>query len=274
MAVKAKKEEDVAAQQEMSVFDMSHEEPLLTKEEAPAPTPAPEQPAVEQKMYSEESVLKMMEKFASKLRTEFNDKVAMLSGKVEKESSKQYVDDLSDDWLETPATFFTFAFGVSIHGDRKRGVLTTPPNGAIKFKPILRSKKKGRHGPQVISVSSIRVHSKREAEYLRGHSWFGIKFFESVSEAITVDTTWAQKLVEANQSVQSLSDQQIIARCQMENLYIGTDTDTMRKQLVELIAKRNIRRAEEINIGKIKNSMTGVGEDGVRRVIEERKIAD
>lgn len=182
----------------------------------------------------------------------FRVKTKVEAGKSEMSKDADYVKGLEDDWLEVPAVFFAFSFEFSIHGDKKRGVTTKPPHGKIKFTPIIRSKRRGRRGEEVISVSSIKVHSRVEAEYLRGHSQFGILFFENMEDVLTMDTGWANRLVEANQSIQNLSDQQVIARAKQSGVSVTQDITSMRRELVEKSALEAIKKTDFALYNKIK----------------------
>lgn len=177
------------------------------------------------------------------------------SGKGNEVNDYSYVADLEEDWLDTPAVFFAYSINYSIHGDKKRGVESKPPQGAVRFKPIVRQKRKGRKGEEVISVSSVKVHSKAVADYLRNHSQFGIAFFEDMDAVLNLNTGWAQKLIEANSSINRLSDQQIIARCKQEGLPVTTDVIMMRKSLVEKIAERSIAQQDQMLYGKLRKAV-------------------
>lgn len=156
--------------------------------------------------------------------------------------------------MEQPVVFFAFSFNFSIHGDKKRGVEDQPPHGAVKFAPLIRTKRKGQRGTQVISVSSIKVQSKAVVEYLRNHSQFGIAFYENMGAAINVDSTWAQKMIEAQQSVSRLSDMQMIARAKQEGISVTQSPESMRKQLIEIQAKRSIDSQNRMLYGGMQNT--------------------
>lgn len=170
-------------------------------------------------------------------------------------NSDTYVADLEDDWLDIPAVFFAYSINYSIHGDKKRGVESKPPQGAVRFEPIVRQKRKGQKGEEVISVSSVKVHSKTVADYLRNHSQFGIAFFEDMDAVLNLNAGWAQKLIEANSSINRLSDQQIIARCKQEGLPVTTDVIQMRKTLVEKIAEKSIAQQDQMLYGKLRKAV-------------------
>jgi hypothetical protein len=216
---------------------------------------------------SVEDMLKTQEERWSQKFNKLMQSVKLGKAKDELQEGAEYIADLTEDWLDTPVVFFAYSINFSIHGDKKRGVESSPPQGAIRFKPIVRTKRSGRKGEEVISVSSVKVHSKSVAEYLRNHSQFGIAFFENMDDVLNMNTNWAQKLIEANSSIQRLSDQQIIARCQQEGLPIGTDIIKMRKSLVESVAEKSVKRYDEMMYGKLKNAVIDAKTE--RQIIEK-----
>ena len=263
MAVK--KVKDVTPETETTVF-----------EESNAPEMKEEQVVVEKK---EEAVPvsiveKMMRELEEKLLNKFSSQINKLkTAEAQKglDADLDYVQNLQDDWLEQPVVFFAFSMNFSIHGDKKRGVETTPPNGPIKFKPLVRTKRKRNRDVQVISVSSIKVNSAAEVEYLRNHSQYGIAFFENMTSAMAVDSTWAQKMMEAQQSISRLSDMQVIARIQQEGLSVTNSPEAMRRQLVELTAERAKAQQDKMLYGSLKQSSL---ERGTNRVITEKTITN
>lgn len=232
-------------------------------------------PAVKEEKKSEkkeESIpLSLVQKMMKEMEEKFTSQLQKLSVSKAKESLQEdldYVQELEDDWLDVPVVFFAFSFNFSIHGDKKRGVEDEPPGGPVRFVPLIRTKKKGSKGIQVISVSSVKVQSKLMVDYLRGHSQYGIAFYENMDSAMKIDSTWAQKLVEAQQSISRLSDMQVIARAKQEGISITQSPEGMRKELVEKIAKDAINRQEHMLYGSIRKSV--VDKEG--RSIIERTI--
>lgn len=188
-------------------------------------------------------VQKMMKEVEERLINQFSSQISKLKDAAKRSIEQEdldYVSELEDDWLEQPIVFFAFSFNFSIHGDKKRGAEDQPPHGAIRFSPLIRTKRKGERGTQVISVSSVKIQSQQVVDYLRGHSQFGIAFYENMGSAYNVDSTWAQKMVEAQQSVSRLSDMQMIGRAKQEGISVTQSPENMRKQLIELQAKRSI----------------------------------
>jgi hypothetical protein len=259
-----KKVQDVTPETETTVFEESNapemkEEKVIVNKEDSLPVSL---------------VQKMMKELEDKLINKFSSQINKLKtneSQKELDADLAYVQDLQEDWLEQPVVFFAFSMNFSIHGDKKRGVESIPPHGAIKFKPLVRTKRKRSRDVQVISVSSIKVNSQVEVDYLRNHSQYGIAFFENMTSAMAVDSTWAQKMMEAQQSISRLSDMQIIARVQQEGLSVTNSPEAMRRQLVELTAERAKNQQDKMLYGSLKQSSL---ERGTNRVITEKTITN
>lgn len=227
-------------------------------------------PVIKEEAKEESLPISLVQKMMKEMEEKFMNQINKITSSVKNSeySEANYVADLEEDWLDVPVVFFAFSFNFSIHGDKKRGIEELPPGGAVRFVPLIRTKKKGQKGIQVISVSSVKVQSKSLVDYLRGHSQFGIAFYENMESALNIDATWAQKMVEAQQSISRLSDMQIIARAKQEGISVSQSPEGMRKQLVEKQAREAIDRQEKMLYGSIRSSVV----DSKGRSIIEKTI--
>lgn len=192
------------------------------------------------------------------------DKIKNTSKKVE---DSTYIDDITDDYLEFPVIFFAYENSKFIHGDYRNGREVVAPDGKIKFETIIRQKRKDRSGgEQVISVSSAKIQSKRQVEFLRNHTHYGITFYEHIDSAKNVDAIWASKLIEANASLARLSDAQIIEKCKRDGVKISSNLTEMRKALLEKIAKEQLSLQQK-SVKATFDSPTGMTMDDDGRVI-------
>lgn len=214
-------------------------------------------------------VQKMIAEIEERLTNKFKNQIAKSSSPVELTEDENYMKEMEDDWLEQPVVFFAYSFNFSIHGDKKRGELTKPPHGAVKFKPLIRTKRKKGKQTEVVSVSSVKVQSRAEVEYLRNHSQYNIAFYENMESALNVDSMWAQKMVEAQQSISRLSDMQMIQRAKAEGIAITDKPEAMRRQLVELTARRAIKQHDNMLYGSLKAAKIDKNTD---RAIVEKTI--
>lgn len=227
-------------------------------------------PVIKEEAKEESLPISLVQKMMKEMEEKFMNQINKITSSVKNSeySEANYVADLEEDWLDVPVVFFAFSFNFSIHGDKKRGIEELPPGGAVRFVPLIRTKKKGQKGIQVISVSSVKVQSKSLVDYLRGHSQFGIAFYENMESALNIDATWAQKMVEAQQSISRLSDMQVIARAKQEGISVSQSPEGMRKQLVEKQAREAIDRQEKMLYGSIRSSVV----DSKGRSIIEKTI--
>ena len=212
-------------------------------------------------------VQKMMQDIEERLTNKFKNQMSKMSAAPELTEDESYMKEIEDDWLDQPVVFFAYSFNFSIHGDKKRGELTTPPHGAVKFKPLIRTKRKKGKQTEVVSVSSVKVQSKAEVEYLRNHSQYNIAFYENMESALNVDSMWAQKMIEAQQSISRLSDMQMIQRAKAEGIPVTDKPEAMRRQLVEITAKRAIKQHDRVLYGNLKSAKFDKNTD--RAIIEK-----
>jgi hypothetical protein len=169
-------------------------------------------------------------------------------------NDEEYINNLSNDWMEEPATFFVFSSTYGLYGDKVKGKFTAPPHGAIKFSNVIRTRQRTSNGEKIISVSSCKVHSKATAEYIRSCSAFGFEIFEDMDSIKNIDATWAQKLVESSNVVSNFSDQAVIARCKQEGIQMSTDITGLRRELTTLLAKRNAEQHRNLVEAKLRNA--------------------
>lgn len=215
-----------------------------------------------------ENPLKTMEQDELKdlilnLQKQIND---IKTEKVSFEDQEEY--DVVNDYLEVPAVFFVFSFDWACHGDVRRGRKTYPPLGKfIKFKKLYRYKRlnTGGRGSDVVSVAQATVRSKSEAEWLREHSLFNIKFFENINDAKSVDTTLAEKMSEMQAVVANMNDMAVIQRCKAMEIRVHSDLDTLRRELVQTMAKNDLRKTQQT----IENHLKAERDDN-DRVVEYR----
>jgi hypothetical protein len=184
---------------------------------------------------------------------DLQSKIARLEAKDEGDTQRSAPDTdgrtetiAADDFLEVPAIFFAYSTAYALSGDKRRNKYENAPGGEmIKFRKAYRYEKRSSRGRgvDIVSTCSVKVQSKQLAEWLRGHTLFGIKFFENMSEAANVDVSFAEKMSQVQGVISSMSDMQVIERARMiEGININTpDTDYIRKQLVEKIARKEMQ---------------------------------
>lgn len=142
-----------------------------------------------------------------------------------------------------PVTFFAWSISKNIFDDFKNGVAIMSPYGApIKFSPFTQIKTKGSNdkSTKTNSMSTVQIYSKRQLEFLRNHSEFGITFFETISDAIDVSPDKADALQQASEFVKNLTDYQVKQRCLTPGSGIKIDSmdmSVLRKSLIKKLAQ-------------------------------------
>lgn len=150
-----------------------------------------------------------------------------------------------EDVMKQPATFFCYSFYKSIWGDRKWGHSTRTPFGSpIIFKHLYRYTRPGnsRYDNHTVTMSVATIISKKEADWLRGHSLFGIQFFESIDGAQTVNSQLAERLMDTNSMLSNMTQHEVIKRAEMEGLRLSTDIDDVRRRLCYYLAEKDLKK--------------------------------
>lgn len=145
------------------------------------------------------------------------------------------------DVLETPAVFFTYAIGMGVMDDTRNGLPVPPPyKRALHFVHMYRQERMGRDRKEFINISACHVASKKEAEWLRNHSLFGIKFFEDITKVATIDVQMQDRLVEAHSEIARLGEHEMVQRAKSEGVPYSSNFDHMRRDLVYKIAEKRM----------------------------------
>jgi hypothetical protein len=213
--------------------------------------------------------VKMVDELVDKKMKERETKPIIIDTSKQDKGARVYpVDELpKDDYLEDPVVFFAYSYYYSIFGDKRKGQLvSTPFNRPVKFKVLFRSQKRDRldKGADTVTVSQAIINSKKEVEWLRQHSLYGIKFFESIKKAQSVDVTLAEKMVEVSAMVSSMDDVHVVDRANKAGIEIDTpDISYLRQSLTKKLAEEAIAVDKE----KLKVKLQDVAD----RKTEEKK---
>ena len=148
------------------------------------------------------------------------------------------------DYLDDPAIFYCYSFSHIVMDDKRWGhPVKTPYGRPIRFKPLYRYVKPGssRFDQEIISMSCVSIRSKKEADWIRNHTHFGIRYFETPKEAQTVDRVFADILVEMSNMLNSMSQFEVIQRAKAESVQITPDVDDVRKRLTYHLAEKMMK---------------------------------
>lgn len=174
----------------------------------------------------------------------------------------------NDDILSPPALFFSMCQSTIIFDDIKNGRAVMIPIQPVKFSNLLRYQNP-KDKEEIIAKCVAVVHSKKQADFIRNHSLFGIKYFEDVrGNSSNITNSFADKLAIAYAKVSSMSESDVHRK--IINLDIKVDTmdiSILRKKLAERIATNmqneesvndQFQRAYEITLNSIGGSSSGV----------------
>lgn len=159
-----------------------------------------------------------------------------------------------NDYLDKAAVFFCYSFSHTCIGDRRLGhAIKTPYDSPIRFKRLYRYKKPGtsKYDAEMVSMSCAIIRSKKEAEWIRKHSLYGIKYFENINDVSSINRSFADKLVEVNNMLSGMSQFEVVERAKQENVKITADVDDVKKRLSYHLAEKAMKNLESKTHHKI-----------------------
>lgn len=200
------------------------------------------------------TMLSMIEVFIEEMRANRADRVQFNPGDItraiqdgieissgKRVTQKVFTKDSipMDDILETPAVFFSNKVSTAIFDDVKKGKVTLCPFGAVRFKTILRYTSPSQKG-KIITQSMAVVWSKRQAEFLREHTDFNIRFFEKSSQSKNLSSDFLEKVVECYLLVKSMTDYEVQQKLLELDIKIEDDNFIeLRKKLAYKLAENH-----------------------------------
>ena len=255
--------------------DNAKEQVVSTTENKESGTDVREEVKQESVSMTFEQLKSLLEEQEKKLTAQFESRLQSVKSETlahkEVKGEVQRGEDLLDDYMDVPATFFSYISRYGIYGDLRRGKESTPPNGGIKFSPLIRNVRKEGRGVTVVSICSAKTHSRAEADWLRSSPLFGITFYETVDGAVNVNAEKAQILVNASQTVGKYSDMEVINQSKQYQLAILSDIDLMRRNLTEHIAMRRSAQMDNYkkSLEKQASEMIEGGESGALMTVKD-----
>jgi hypothetical protein len=161
-----------------------------------------------------------------------------------------------DDVLSTPAIFFSYTVSTRVWDDVRHGRTIKPPYGVvIKFHNTERTVEKlSSFEMKYTNTCHAIIWSKKQADFIRNHSLFGIKYFEYKSQSKLVTSQEQEFIQAAWQQVHSLSDNQVV------NMLLShgsapksTDARQSRYALVEILKNRLMEDAKNLRNKQIRD---------------------
>ncbi len=113
-----------------------------------------------------------------------------------------------DDVLKDPIIFFAWGFSTVIADDYVNGLTVQPPYGrAISFRHLYRMQTPN---GKFSSYSFCMVYSKKQADFLRNHSDFNVRIFESLNAASSVENEYMTHVIAANDKLKKMDGHALI----------------------------------------------------------------
>lgn len=180
------------------------------------------------------------------------------SGTVEQLDNTGYLDPSlidKDDILEEKdyVRFYAHVSGYVVVDDLRNGIpIRTPYGNKIEFKYFgSKSSGTGRFEERE-HISSYTCKSKKEAEWLRGHTMFGVKFFESAGEETSIDGKKAVKMATMMNNLMAQDKHTIIEMCRANDIPMMEDAQKMRLALANKLTEGMINQEKKADEERIK----------------------
>lgn len=170
-----------------------------------------------------------------------------------------------NDFLDTPAIFFTYDFSHTCFADRRNGQLILPPEQAIRFEHSFRYP----HGSgstkdaRMVNLSIFKTYSQAEADWIKEHSMFGIRYFEEIKNANADDAIQAQAMVNIANGVNRMSTHQLIERAKaLPDVTVVSDIPNLRLQVVQSLTAIEMSNLRKRSMNIVKETAKVVEEVG------------
>lgn len=151
-----------------------------------------------------------------------------------------------DDYLEREdwVIFFSPCGGTCIVDDRRKGQRVLLPYGkkVIWFQQTIADHIQKGKDMHLLVLSNYVCKSKKEAEWIRNHSLFGFKFFESIEQTIASDVVKMQRLSRIMSDVQQYSPHNLLQHAKSYNVPVGEDFNAIRYSLAQAMADAEEKR--------------------------------
>lgn len=157
------------------------------------------------------------------------------------------------DYLENPEVFFCFGYYSCVLDDIRFGKTMKVPYFPIDFKCLYRYPDPTKKGA-TISISIAIVRLKKQADFMLNHSLLGISIFRKLDTKNIVSLSEQEKIVDAFNRVNMMSENQVKQQCLQYNIPIDTDNfQELRKRLAQKLSEKNMQAEEALYRQSITN---------------------
>lgn len=218
--------------------------------------------------YSEEDVKKMIDEQLKEVKNkessgssdvgEAMEKLATLlsekqNGKKDLEfaGDRKYVsiEDIDpEDRMESPAIFFTHQYGYLIVDDKRNGhPVPTPFGNKIQFNLMASKKHQKGRDEYHHHIATYSTYSKKEAEWLRNHRLFNIKFFDRIDHATQAHAQEAAAVARYYTELSNLRMSQLIEQAKNAGISVSMERDDMLHALAQNKAKKAAEQRKRVS---------------------------
>ena len=141
------------------------------------------------------------------------------------------------DILSKPLVFFAWGFSTVVSDDFVNGTTIQPPYGrAISFRHLYRMRTQN---GKFSSYCYAMIYSKKQAEFLRKHSDFNVRLFESLSDAQSVENEYMTLIIAANDNIKRMSQHEVLSAAKANNVVIDSmDMSAIKSKLLDAMVKK------------------------------------
>ena len=148
-----------------------------------------------------------------------------------------------DDILEVPVVFFAPCVGTMVYDDNKNGMpVNAPYNAEILFEYVATRKMGHGKDTQTIPLSRYKCTSKAICEFLRNHSNYGVKFYESANNLDENTLRKASRTSEIISVVKDYTIDQLMSTCKQYGVPFSDNYQAMKGSLAMAMAERELER--------------------------------
>lgn len=147
-----------------------------------------------------------------------------------------------DDFDKEGVSFFVPATGYVMSCDRRMGKIVKLPWGkkTIFFEHEgTRKRGQGRYA-ELATISRYTSNSKKEIQWIRDHSMYGVLIYENTNNAMNVDMLKIQKLSRVIGMLRSVEHVELLKMCNSYNVEKSNDMNTMRYQIAQEMVRKEL----------------------------------
>lgn len=148
-----------------------------------------------------------------------------------------------DDILDVPVNFFAPCVGTMIYDDNKNGMpVRAPYNAEIIFEYVTTRKSGAGKDTQTIPLSRYKCTSKAICDFLRNHSNYEVKFYESAQNLDETTLKRASRTSEIISVVKEYAIDQLMIACKSYGVPFSDNYAAMRGGLAMAMAEKEIEK--------------------------------